>query len=99
MSINFNFNESGYDNTALYNFNFGAAEAVYYYVFKDTPDFTSVWADATAGTDTGKVYIASQDHLYVIDLNTHTLYDWYSTTRAGRAEETLNNDIIDINVV
>lgn len=73
--------------------------ATYYYLFKDTPNFTSVWADVTSSEDTGKVYVASADHLYIIDLNTHTLYDWYSTTRAGKAEETLNsNDIVDINI-
>lgn len=99
MSINFTFNEEGYDNSTPYNFTFGE-EGVIYNLFKSIPNFTSVWADATTGVDAGKVYIASQDYLYIIDLDTHTLYDWYSPTKTGRAEETLNsNDIVDINVI
>lgn len=62
-------------------------------------NFVAVWADPNAGLDSGKFYIASRDTLNIVDLENQEVYDYYTQTHGGRAQETLtSNDIEDINV-
>jgi hypothetical protein len=59
----------------------------------------SVSATPNASLDNGKFYIASQGYFTVVNLNNHTVFDWYSTTHSGMAKESLDSDnLIDLNV-
>lgn len=93
----FNFTESGY--TPSYDFTFGEAVEIYSILKGPTNDFIAIWTDADAGLNNGKMYIASEGYLTIIDLSDNSVFDWYSESRVGRANESLeNSDIIDINV-
>jgi hypothetical protein len=56
-------------------------------------DFSSIWVD------NNKMYVGSVGYLTVVDLSTNTVWDWYSESHVGRANESLNSgNIEDINV-
>ena len=62
-------------------------------------NFTAAWADPTTSLNSGKFYVASSDSFYVVDASTSGIYDYYTQTHVGRANESLEaEDIIDINV-
>lgn len=70
-------------------------------VLEGTSNFISaIWAEATAGLNNGKVYVASTGTgaaLSIIDLNTKTLYDRYTKDLKGRSNDKLiQEDIEDI---
>ena len=95
---NFEFNEAGYDSNEVIVFNFGEVGVTYYYVLKGSENITSIWADLSAGPNSGKFYAASSSTLNIVDIENRYLYDWYTQTHIGRAEESLDsNNIVDIN--
>jgi hypothetical protein len=99
MANNFNFTRSGYTPTEPYNFNFGVVLGVYEILKGLSNNFVAIWASADAGLSAGKMYIASGDTFNVIDLENQEIYDYYTQTHGGRANETLDSDdIVDINV-
>lgn len=73
--------------------------AVYNILKGSSNNFTSVWADVTAGVNNGKFYVASSAAFSVVDSSVPSIYDFYTQTYPGRANEVLDNtNIIDINV-
>jgi hypothetical protein len=93
----FNFTESGY--APSYNFNFDSGYAIYTVLKGPSNNFAAIWADTDAGLSVGKMYIGLSGYFNVISLSDQTLYDWYSESRKGRGNETLDkSDIIDLNV-
>jgi len=57
-------------------------------------NFTSVWVLDN------KLYVSNSDTLTIIDLNNNEIYDWYTQSHVGRANESLNHDqIIDVNAI
>ena len=98
MMYDFEFNEAGYNPNEVISFNFGEIGVTYYYVLNGSENITSIWADLSAGPNSGKFYAASSSTLNIIDIESNSLYDWYTQTHIGRAEESLDsNDIVDIN--
>lgn len=88
----FNFTESGY--TPSYDFTFGEAAEIYNILKGNTNDFSSIWVHDN------KMYVGSEGYLTVVDLSTNTVWDWYSESHVGRANESLDSsDIVDNNVV
>lgn len=65
----------------------------------DSNNFVAIWAAADAGLSNGKFYAASRSALNIIDLENQEVYDYYTQTYGGRAQEILtSDDIEDINV-
>ena len=94
MANDFDFTEPGYIPPSLYDFDFGEM-GDFYYVLKGTSNnFNSIWVFG------GRLYAGTNNCLTVLDLGSRAVYDWYSETRKGRANELLtSNDAVDINVV
>ena len=93
MANDFNFTESGYSITS-YDFNFGSIIDVYYILKGTSNNFSSVWVLDQ------KLYVSNSDALTIIDLLTNTVYDYYTQSHVGRANESLDHaQIIDVNVV
>jgi len=63
-------------------------------------NIAAIWADLTTSKDQGKVYIMSSGDgaaLSVFNLTTKSLWDYYTTTEAGRAGNTLlAEDAVDM---
>ena len=101
-SPDFDFTEGGYtppvDSLAA-DFDFAPA-GVYTILAGSSTDFTSIWAEPTADISTGRFQVASRGTgaaLSIIIINDNTLYDYYTTTVSGRAEEALeSNKIVDL---
>lgn len=99
MPTNFVFNNVGKGDPYTPDFSFSPAGITYKYILKGPLDFRCVWADFGANLYQGKLYLASESSLNIIDLKTNTIYDYYSKNDIGRANEVLIDDIIvDINV-
>ncbi len=70
------------------------SETLYYLLKGTSNDFNSIWIY------NNKMYVSTNDALNVVDLSTNTVYDWYSQTHVGRANESLSHDgVLDINAV
>lgn len=99
MTTNFNF-DSPIKIYSL-NFDFGPVGFYYNYLLQGPKNLTSIWAEPDASLTSGMFYTASSGTLNIIKLNiedTSELYDWYSQTHVGRANESLNGtNIVDIN--
>ena len=67
----------------------------YSLTLSDNAYYLAVWADSSAGVNSGKLQIATQDGFFVIDLEKKALYDRYTQTIKGRANETLISDDIE----
>lgn len=76
--------------------------AVYHILAGFSNIFTAIWADTDASRVNGKMYALSWGPgmaLSILNLDGRSLYDHYTQTFAGRAEETLTNtDTRDLNV-
>jgi len=97
MAHNFDFDTPGYIPDS-YNFNFGLDTYVYSVLAGTSNNFTAIWADPTANLSTGKIYIASPAAFSIV--NNTVLFDYYTTTYSGAANEALTQeDIVDINIV
>jgi hypothetical protein len=98
MATDFNFD----DPIEVYNldFDFAPIGTFYGFILKGSSNLTSIWADPSAGINKGNFYLASSGTVSVINSSTRSLYDFYSTTQAGRAQETLDSsNVVDINVI
>ena len=96
---NFNFTEERESlPSSPFNFNFTIENR--YNILKGlSNNFVAIWADVNAGLSSGKFYVASGDTLNIINLETNEVYDYYTQTHGGRANEVLtSNDIEDINI-
>lgn len=85
---------------AEFDFDPDAAAAVYRLLKGTSTEFVAIWAEPDASLTNGRFQVSSTGTgagLSVIDLATHTLYDYYTTTVSGRAGEALESDnIIDL---
>ena len=106
MTTNFNFEAP----IVLYipDYSFGPSGISYFYILQGSKNLTSIWAEPTASFGSGRVFIASSSSLNIVnsdidatrDRFNSTLWDWYSTTISGRAEQALDSEgIVDINVI
>ena len=63
-------------------------------------DFTSIWAEPDANLTTARFQVGSRGSgaaLSIINIPTNTLYDYYTTTVSGRANEALDsNKTVDL---
>lgn len=81
------------------DFNFRPLALIYNIIGGSLNYFTAIWADANAGREAGKFYVASPNALSVVDLERKVLDDYYDQTHQGRFREELDsNDIKDINI-
>ena len=75
------------------NFDFGTSS---HSVLAGTSNiFTAIWADPTASRTTGKLYVTSYGNgaaFSILDLKLRLLYDRYTTSVKGRANEVLLQD-------
>lgn len=71
-----------------------------YNILKGTSNnFNSIWCDDNSGLTEGKLYISTNDSVMVVNLTSNNVEDYYTTSVAGRSEDTLkSNDIIDITI-
>ena len=96
MPCDFNFTGKTYTYSPDYDF--GPEGISYYYILKGSSNITSIWADSSAGPNSGKFYASSTDTLSIIDIENNSIHDWYTQTHIGRSNDSLdNNDIVDIN--
>lgn len=77
------------------------AESTLFYILAGTSyNFVAIWAEPDASLANGRFQVASTGTgagLSVVDLASKTLYDYYTTTASGRANEALESDnIIDL---
>lgn len=101
-SPDFDFTEGGYTPPAdslEADFDFVPA-GVYLILAGTSVNFTSIWAEPTADISTGRFQVASRGTgaaLSIIIIDDKTLYDYYTTTVSGRAQEALESDkIVDL---
>ena len=98
----FNFDLAGYTPKQSLAADFDFALAIYRVLAGFSNIFTAIWADSNAGRANGKLYTLSWGPgvgLSILDLETKSLYDQYTQTYGGRAEETLiGNGTRDLNV-
>ena len=58
-------------------------------------NFTSIWAEPNANISSGRFQVASRGPgaaLSIMNIDDNTLYDYYTTTVSGRANEALESD-------
>ena len=95
-----NFEIDGYSPPDPPDFDF--ALGVYYVLAGFSNIFTGIWADEDAGRTSGRMYALSWGPgtaLNILNLDEKKLYDHYTQTFGGRAEETLtDNDGVDLNI-
>lgn len=75
------------------NFDFGASS--FKVLAGQSNIFTAIWASPTASRTSGKLYVASQgtDPAFsILDLDVKILYDRYTTTTKGRANQALKQE-------
>lgn len=98
----FNFDSGGYTPLSPLAANFDFALAVYNILAGFSNIFTAIWADQDASRVAGKMYTLSYGSgvaLSVVNMADKNLYDHYTQTDSGRAEETLTDtDTRDLNV-
>jgi len=98
----FNFERGGYTLPVPLEANFDFALVVFNVLAGSSNIFTAIWADTDAGLNNGKMYTLSWGEgtgLSILNLAQKKLYDQYTVTDGGRAEETLTNtDTKDLNV-
>ena len=83
-----------------FDFDPDAAAAVFRLLAGTSTEFVAIWAELDASQTNGRFQAASRGTgaaLSVVDLSTDTLYDFYTTTVSGRANEALESEnIIDL---
>ena len=101
-NANMNFSSEGYSPPAADQASMDFALAVFNVLAGYSNIFTAIWADPNASRTNGKMYTLSWGDgvaLSVLDMSTNVLYDQYTKTDGGRAEEVLtNDDTRDLNV-
>ena len=72
----------------------------FYILAGSTSNFVAIWAEPDASLANGRFQVASNGTgaaLSIVSLDTDTLYDYYTTTVSGRANEALESEnIIDL---
>jgi len=105
IKANFNFSEGGYSAPTEPNFDFAPPPPVppsftWNLLAGLSDNFVAIWAEPDASQTHGRFQVASTGTgaaLSIIDLSTKILYDYYTTTVSGRANEALESDnIIDL---
>ena len=98
----FNFEIFNYSPEPPLEADFDFALGVYYVLAGYSNIFTGIWADEDASRTNGKMYALSWGPgtaLSILNLDSRILYDHYTQSFGGRAEETLtNNDGVDLNI-
>lgn len=83
-----------------FDFDSDAAAGIFRLLAGTSTEFVAIWADPDASQTNGRFQAASTGTgaaLSVIDIAASTLYDFYTTTVSGRANEALESDnIIDL---
>jgi hypothetical protein len=101
-AADFNFNIEGYTPEPPLAANFEFSVALYFALAGSSNIFTAIWADPDAGLTSGKFYALSWGQgaaLSILNSENKVLYDYYTQTYGGRAEETLiDTDTKDLNV-
>ena len=104
-SPDFLFSEPGYsppeDTLDMYFlFELPIPAGIFYILAGASSNFVAIWAEPDASLTNGRFQVASRGvgaALSIVDLSTDTLYDYYTTTVSGRANEALESDnIIDL---
>jgi len=92
----------GYSPSPPLDADFDFALAVYNILAGYSNIFTAIWADTDASRSIGKMYTLSYGPgaaLSVVRMSEKNLYDQYTQTDGGRAEEALTDiDTVDLNV-
>lgn len=94
--FNFIKNKTSFPTASYIDFDFGKSS--YNVLAGHSNNILAVWADSNTGKGAGRVYIASAGNgaaLSILDLETKILYDKYTTTIKGRANEVLQSDDIE----
>ena len=83
-----------------FDFDLDAASAIFRLLKGTSTEFVAIWAEPDASQTNGRFQAASTGTgaaLSVIDITASILYDFYTTTVSGRANEALESDnIIDL---
>ena len=86
-----------------FDFDPDAAAAVYRILKGTSTEFVAIWAEPDASQTNGRFQAASTGAgaalsvIDIINITTSTLYDYYTTTASGRANEALESEnIIDL---
>jgi len=83
-----------------FDFDPDAAAAVFRLLAGTSTEFVAIWAEPDASQTNGRFQAASRGTgaaLSVIDITASMLYDYYTTTASGRANEALESEnIIDL---
>lgn len=102
---NFQFTESEYIAPADpldidFQFSFPVPAGTFYILAGSSINFVAIWAESDASLASGRFQVASTGTgaaLSIITLSTDKLYDYYTTTASGRANEVLESEnIIDL---
>jgi len=93
----FDFIESDYF-PSTYDFLFESL-FIFFKILKSTSnDIIAIWADSNASTDSGNIYVSSNDVFMIIDMSTKTIKSFISQTNKGMDNTVLtSNDITDVN--
>ena len=101
-SPDFDFTEGGYTPPAdslEADFDF-TPEGVFTILAGTSTEFTAIWAEPDANLVTARFQVASRGTgaaLSIVNIPTNTLYDYYTTTVSGRANEALDsNSTVDL---
>ena len=98
----FNFELGGYTPKNPLDADFNFVLGVYNVLAGTSNIFTAIWANSDAGLENGKFYTLSWGPgvaLSVLDSESRKLYDHYTQSYGGRAEEVLiDDDTKDLNV-
>ncbi len=79
---------------------FGTGLFLYYALPGANNNFTSIWTDTSASSTKGKLYVATNNALIVIDAESKTVTDYYTQTNQGRSGNALSSgDAVDINKI
>jgi hypothetical protein len=83
-----------------FDFDPDAAGGIFRLLAGTSTEFVAIWAEPEASQTNGRFQAASAGAgaaLSVIDITASTLYDYYTTTVSGRADEALESEnIIDL---
>lgn len=92
--IELNFTEGGYIPGEM-NFNFAPEGPGYRILAGTSNSFVAIWADPSAGLNSGRFYVSAADAMSVVDLENKQLRESYLTTGA---DALISNDVVDINI-
>ena len=84
----------------LIYFFFGTGVFIYYTLPGTNNNFNAIWTDTSTSSVKGRVYIATNNSLIVIDTARKTVTDYYTQTDKGKSGDMLTSgELVDINKV